>query len=239
MRSAMFLEMKVSVADLRFLQVTSGEPLRNAAPKPKPEPKPAPGHYNSSHIEKVHDMQESLIDTNCRRYDTFGSYVTVSQRTVAVSSVNASGGAGAVTVFSADANGEWTQPIRISSPVDYSSEFGSTVSVGGEGNTLLVTGKVARKMDESDWSFVVMEDICVYVYSNSGEWALSQVLKLHSENQGVDSPTSSAIFGDNFIVGAPWTVFESFRGVAYVFKLSETKRWLSHAMLLVSEMSVS
>ena len=92
------------------------------------------------------------------------------------------------------------------------------MSQGGE--TFVTIAKTERRMFISDWEYVTMEDIRIFIFDRNGNYdlGLSQTILVHSENEGLDSPVALSVYNDSFVVGLPWLSYDTFQGHAYVYE---------------------
>lgn len=117
---------------------------------------------------------------------------------------------------------------RVSDPTPRGNhfEFGYALDISQGGDTFVTTAKTERRMFTSDWEYVMMQDIHIFVYGRSvnDDLGLTQTILVHSENEGLDTPVALSVYNDRFLVGLPWLSYNTFQGHAYIYERSSGTR---------------
>lgn len=99
--------------------------------------------------------------------------------------------------------------------------MGYSVDISEHGNTLITTAKTQRRMFTSDWDYVTMDDVHIYIYEKDSfglYFTLEQIILVHSQNEEIDMPVSLHFADNSFIAGLPWLSYSTFKGHAYVYE---------------------
>lgn len=159
--------------------------------------------------------------------DQFGYSVALSDDgdTLAVGARNEDGGgnkAGAVYIFVRDGGGTWTQQAYLkSSSVEALDEFGYSVALSADGDTLAVgAGEDGNTLDTPSNSGAVH----VFIRCDT-DWFAQAELKPASlsSNDALGSSIAISDDGDTVASGAPRA--DGFAGAVYVFRRSTSGEW--------------
>jgi hypothetical protein len=167
-------------------------------------------------------MQLRVFARNGLSGDLFGrSLATCSSGTIlVVGSPGAHGGRG-VAHFCAHNLTVCGDLAPISRTREHAS-FGSSVAVSKDATRLAVVSTSPRKMFTSDWEYVVLHDLVLFVYDVSASMSISasQTLIVSAENEGDNADTGVCVglFDRWLIIGMPWFSFGQFAGRVLLYQ---------------------
>ncbi|HEX7037557.1 MAG TPA: cadherin-like beta sandwich domain-containing protein [Pseudomonadales bacterium] len=209
-------------------------------------------------------FQEAYLKAaNSNAGDEFGSAVAISGRTAAVGAPREDGGsagidgdassndlsaAGAVYLFEADDDGNWSQTAYVkASNVDAGDFFGASIALDGDRLAVGAPGESSSTGDPDDDTADGSGAVYVFERDESGAW--SEVAYLKADDPDVNDAfgLSVALAGDVLVVGAPGDGSASLgpegdpaddsapdAGAVYVFARNEAGEWQRLAYLKAS-----